>query len=135
MRKCSIENLRKKNVSKKIIDILTTMIDDQGALRTERNSRFHHGVERNFTDDDVTFKIVAQFEHCANGMTGTDRFGRNIDVEQWFREGLVRLQQEFNNSTRRLIKCLNRLYSILRLEFEHRFSPLIRNTSHGFNAS
>jgi hypothetical protein len=134
VRKCSIDNLRRKNVSKNIIDILKTMIDDQGALRTERNSRFHHGVERSFTNDDATFKIAAQFEHRANGMTGTDRFGRSIDVEQSFREGLVKLQQEFNNSARRLIRCLSRLYSNLQPEFEHRFGPLIRNASHGFNA-
>jgi hypothetical protein len=133
IRKCTIENLRKKNVPEKITEILKTMIDNQGALRSERNSRFHHGVERNFTDDDVTFRVAAQFEHFANGITGTDRFDRNIDVEQSFREGLVSIQRDFNSSCRDLNKYLNRLYSVLHTEFEDRFGLLIRNATHGFN--
>ncbi len=134
LKKCSIDNLRKKKASHKVVDILQIMTDDQGDLRTERNTRFHHGVERDFTDDDLTFRIAANFEHHATGMTGTDRFGREIDVEKSFREGLVGLQREFNNSIRRLSRHLNRLYDALRPEFEDRFGPLIRSATHGFNA-
>jgi hypothetical protein len=130
LRKCSIENLRKKKVSESVLDILEVMIDGQGPLRGERNARFHHGAERAFTDDDTTFRIAAQFEHWGSGLKGTDQFGRKINVERSFKEGLVSLQRDFNNSTRQLIGHLNQLYDELWPEFEGRFGPLIRNSTH-----
>jgi hypothetical protein len=45
-KKCSIENLRRCGVAPLVIGHLTKMVDDQGALRPERNTRIHHGEER-----------------------------------------------------------------------------------------
>jgi hypothetical protein len=115
--------------------LLTELVQDQGKLRSERNARVHHGVERAFTQDDLAFKTAAIFEHRLNGMTGKDRFGRRINLERMLKEGLVELQREFNRSTRILVRQLDRLYDELWREFEARFEPRIRAASHGLNAN
>jgi len=121
---CTLKNLKKKSLPKEILDHLSIMIDDQGLLRKERNSRFHHGSERGFSSDDQTFRIGSMFEHRANGMRGPN--GRALPVERFFREGLVELQREFNVVMRKLVKQLDRLYDLLHPEFETRFSPKFR---------
>jgi hypothetical protein len=133
-RKCSIDALDKRGVSGKAIAILKAMQLDQGRLREERNSRFHHGKERSFSQDDVTFRFASLFEHRHGGVDGTDQFGRTINLERSLREGLVEMQSEFNRSTRRLVRLLNRLYDLLRFDFELRFKPRIRNSKHGLRA-
>ena len=81
------------------------MLDQQEALRNERNSRVHHGEERYFTDDDETFKTASLFNDKFHGMKGTDRYGRRINVDRSFKEGLVGIQRDFNGSTRLLKNC------------------------------
>lgn len=130
---CSLRNLRAKGLPSRIDHILTEIVQDQGSLRFERNARFHHGEERAFTDDDTTFRTVAMFEHWSKAMTGTDRFGRKINIDRMLKEGLVELQREFNNSTRVLVRHLNRLYDELQGEFESRFGPRIAAATHGLN--
>lgn len=125
-RKCTIENLKKRKVSEKVISLLTEILADQGRLRDERNMRFHHGIERWFTADDSTFRTAALYEHRGRGLRGTDRHGRRINVERSFKEGLVSLQREFNQVTRRLLKQSNRLFDELSPEFESRFVPRFR---------
>ncbi|MEW5993452.1 MAG: hypothetical protein AB1744_03555 [Candidatus Zixiibacteriota bacterium] len=125
-RKCSLENLKKGGVPGGVIDHLNRMLDDQGALRAERNARFHHGEERGFTQDDQSFRLGARFEAWGGGLTGCDRFGRKLNIERSFREGLVNLQGEFNRATRKLVRNLNLLYDLLFIEFETRFSPRFR---------
>jgi hypothetical protein len=132
---CTLGNLRKKGLSSKIDQLLTDMVRDQGSLRSERNARVHHGRERAFTQDDTTFKMAAIFEHRLNGMTGTDRFGRKINLERMLKECLVELQREFNRSARVLVRQLNKLYDELWDEFEVRFGPKIRAATHGLNAN
>lgn len=131
---CSLKNLKKKGVSTEVVGLLKKMLDDQGHLRPERNARMHHGEEREFTDDDQTFKIGAIFERM-HGIQGKDRFGRRINVDRSFKEGLVGLQREFNKSTRVLVRQLDRLYNLLWDEFEDRFGPRIRASTHGLRAS
>lgn len=114
-----------------MINHLGTMLDEQARLRTERNARIHEGKERDFTTDDQTFQIAARF----NGMKGTDREGRPINVNRSFREGLVGLQREFNNSTRVLVRQLDALYDELGHEFEARFGSRFVAAKHGLNAS
>lgn len=133
-RKCSIEQLRKKGVPASALSILEAMQEDQGSLRDERNARFHHGHERGFTDDSQTFRMAARFEQWGNGLGGTDRHGRKINLERSFRAGLVELQREFNASTRSLAKRLSEFYDLLGPEFESRFGPRIRAATHGLNA-
>lgn len=124
--KCTIANLKKAGVPVPVVDQLEAMLRDQGALRPERNRRFHHGAERSFTQDDQTFKMASLFEHRQGGVNGTDTFGRRINVERSFREALVELQKEFNAATRRLVRQLNQLYDLLHPEFEDRFIPRFR---------
>lgn len=121
---CMLTNLRKKPVPRAILDHLGEMIDDQGLLRKERNSRFHHGSERGFSSDDRIFRIGSTLEHQANGMRGPN--GRPLPVGRFFREGLVELQREFNAVMRKVVKQLDRLYDMLEPEFESRFSPKFR---------
>ncbi|HYG47607.1 MAG TPA: hypothetical protein VD846_06660 [Allosphingosinicella sp.] len=131
---CTLHRLKKRGIPATIAAILEAMLADQGALRGERNARVHHGEERAFTQDDLTFKTAAIFENrTPQGMAGTDCFGRPINLERMFREGLVGLQREFNRSTRILVRQLDRLYDALWDEFEDRFSPRIRAATHGFN--
>lgn len=121
---CTLTNLKKKPVPQEILDQLGTMIDDQGALRKERNGRFHHGSERGFSSDDQMFRTGAMFEHRHNGALGPN--GRPLPVERLFREGLVELQREFNGVMRKVVKQLDVLYDMLEPEFESRFSPKFR---------
>jgi Cthe_2314-like HEPN len=125
-KKCSVENLKKRGVQTAVIVHLTEMIDDQGVLRPERNARIHHGEERGFTQDDTTFRYASLLEHRSGGVAGTDRFGRTINLQRFFREGLVELQKEFNQVTRRLVCHLDHLYDLLHPEFEARFIPRFR---------
>lgn len=130
-RKCSLENLKKSLPSSDIKATLAELSASQGALRVERNRRFHHGKEREFTDDDQTFRSASLMERWPHGVRGTDRYGRQIDLERSMKEGLVELQRDFNRSTRKLIIQLDKLYSILGDEFERRFVPRIRAATHG----
>ncbi|WP_244475368.1 Cthe_2314 family HEPN domain-containing protein [Rhizobium sp. Leaf311] len=121
---CTLQNLKKQPVPKSVLRHLEKMIEDQGLLRKERNRRFHHGHEREFSSDDEMFRIGALFEHRYNGARGPN--GRALPVERLFREGLVELQKEFNRVMRKVVKQLNGLYDMLYSEFENRFSPRFR---------
>ncbi|NVD26813.1 hypothetical protein HUO14_02700 [Parasphingorhabdus flavimaris] len=68
-------------------------------------------------------------------MTGTDRYGRTIDVDLSFREGLVVLQREFNQSVLRLKSQLDQLYDFLWDGFEDGFGPRIAAATHNKNAN
>lgn len=125
-RECTVAKLQKKSVSKSVIDLLSELQKDQGELRTERNARFHHGDERQFTGDDQTFRIAALHAHWGGGVAGKDRNGRRIDIDRYFKEGLVELQRDFNRVTRRLARQLDRFYDMLSVEFEARFVPRFR---------
>jgi hypothetical protein len=118
---CTAANLKRKAIPNPIIIQLDRMIVDQGLLRTERNSRFHHGLEREFSSDDSMFRTGALFEHRFDGATISD--GRKLPMERLFREGLIELQREFNSAMRTVVKQLDRLYDMLHPEFEQRFSP------------
>jgi hypothetical protein len=132
-RQCSIANLRKKSLPDIVAQILEEMLHDQGDLRKERNARFHHGVERGFTEDDETFRMTALIEHRSGGVGGQDRFGCKVNMKRMFKEGLVELQREFNCVTRRLVRQLDRLYDQLWPAFEVRFGPRIRSSKHGLS--
>lgn len=132
--KCSIDRLRKIGLPSEILSVLEEMKKDQGSLRLERNERFHHGSEREFTDDSATFKIAARFEHWGSGLEGHDQHGRRINVERSFKEGLVELQRDFNAATRKLVRHLDTFYDLAGTEFESRFALHSNVSSHGLNA-
>lgn len=129
---CKLKKLKQAGISTTVIDHVGTMLDEQARLRSERNARIHEGRERHFTLDDQTFQMAARFER-GGGMRGTDLDGRPINVNRSFREGLVRLQKEFNGSTRTLVRHLDGLYDELWPEFESRFGPRISAATHGLN--
>jgi hypothetical protein len=133
-KKCSIAALRKLAVPVKVTDILEVMQSEQGEIRSERNARFHHGRERGFSSDDLTFRSAAIYDHNAGGVSGTDQFGRKINVELFFREGLLELQREFNTKCRVLVRSLDKLYDSLWIEFESRFKPKFRSATHNFGS-
>src|SRR6476646_8342298 len=70
---CTMSNLGKLPVPKAILTHLGEMVDDQGHLRKERNSRFHHGAERGFSSDDQTLRYGSLFEQRFNGAVRFDR--------------------------------------------------------------
>lgn len=131
---CTIAALRKKGVTRNILDVINDLLQDQGMLRPERNARVHQGEERAFTIDDTTFRMAARFNHRGKGMSGHDYYGRPINVQRSFKEGLVRLQRTFNSTTRTLVRQLDRLYEELWGEFEDRFGPRIAAATRGLNA-
>lgn len=128
-RQCTIGKLRKKGIPTVVDDHLQKMLDEQEALGVERNSRIHHGSEREFTEDDMTFRMASQFR-----VIGKNGVGRPINPDRSFKEGLVVLQRDFNRSTKLLQKQLDPLYDLLWDEFEGHFGPLIASATHGFNA-
>ncbi len=132
--KCTLNNLRQRGLPRELSQYFSQMLNDQETLRLERNQRIHHGSERPFTKDDATFKMASMFEHRGSGLTGRDRFGREINIERFFREALDVLQRDFNRATRRLVKQLNGLYDLLGVEFESRFAALVSAATHGLNA-
>jgi hypothetical protein len=125
-RKCSIRNLKKRGVPQNVISLLDELRANQGALRDERNARVHHGIERGFSGDDMTFRMAALFEHRGGGLRGIDQNGRRINPARSFKEGLVEQQREFNQVTRKLVSQLDRLYDQFGTEFETRFIPRFR---------
>jgi hypothetical protein len=133
-KKCKLQNLNKRGLPGAVADHLELMLDEQEVLRNERNSRIHHGEEREFTDDDQTFKTASLFNDKFHGMKGTDRYGRRINVDRSFKEGLVSIQRDFNRSTRLLKKQLDNLYDLLWEEFDDHFGALIAAATHGLNA-
>jgi hypothetical protein len=121
---CSAANLKRRGVKLAVLDLVKEMIRDQGALRHERNRRFHHGVERGFSSHDQMFRIASLFEHRFGG--SVDMKGLSLPVQRLFHEGIVELQREFNSVMRKVVKQLSRLYDLLRPEFEGRFLPKFR---------
>ena len=133
-RDCTYQKLSKEGLPSSLDDQLQTMLEEQSGIRAERNSRIHHGLERAFTDDDVTFKTASLFNDRFHGMKGTDYSGRPINVDISFREGLVWLQRDFNRHTKILQSQLDTVYDLLVDEFESRFGPLVAAATHGLNA-
>ena len=131
-KKCSIGALKKLAVPVNVISILEVMQSEQGEIRTERNARFHHGRERGFSSDDLTFRSAAIYDHRTGGVSGTDQFGRKINMGLFFREGLVELQRDFIKKCKVLVRSLDKLYDSLSIEFEGRFKPKFQTATHNF---
>lgn len=132
-RKTSLQNVRKS--APDATHIISALADIQSvieALRNERNTRFHRGWERQHTSDDTSFRATAAHENSGMEMTGTDQFGRQINNEKFFREGLVNLQRDFNRLCPQIIKAMDKLYDLLEVEFDVRFSPKFNDPVTGF---
>jgi len=132
--KCTIQNLQKSGVPKSIIDGLKQLQDDHLDLRQERNIRFHRGIERELSSDDQTFRMASMFEKGGQPVKGQDQHNRRISTKRYLKEGLVRLQRDFNVSNRKLSKGLDHLYDLPFDEFEKRFSPKFNDPQTGFGA-
>lgn len=125
-RGCTIIALEKKEIPSPVIDSLRKLSGTHVELRNERNARFHHGLERSFSDDNSTFKTVALFEHRYSGMSGTDRHGRPIDLQKYLRDEIEELRVEFTPAARALYRNLNKLYDLLYDKFDPTFSRMFR---------
>lgn len=131
-RRCSLKNFRKRQIPQDLIVALKKLEKVSSLLKIERNERFHRGLERLYTSDDETFRSISWYELNGRGMTGEDVYGREIDNEKFFREGLVNLQRDFNSENKKLLKCLNALYNVLFCEFEKRFSQKYNDPITGY---
>ncbi|MEM6890637.1 MAG: hypothetical protein AAF636_21265 [Pseudomonadota bacterium] len=134
VKECRLKHM-KPLISADLSDHLRAMLKAQEDLRSERNIRIHEGQERAFTDDDFTFKLASLWTDGGPGMTGHDRYGRKINIDRSFKEGLVTLQRDFNRSTRLLIKQLDQFYDLIWDEFEDRFRPRFAAANHGLNGN
>lgn len=132
---CTIKNLKKASLPKDVLDAITQIVRNHQKLRSERNSRFHHGVERELSSDDHTFLIAALFEKNGNGIRGEDRHGRRISLKRYLKEALVELQRDFNASNRKLASDLDRLYGLLEAEFESRFRKKFYHPTRGYGSA
>ncbi|MEJ8562506.1 hypothetical protein QTO30_15600 [Yoonia sp. GPGPB17] len=126
-RGCNREQLRKKGIDRDILMILSHLEMSDSPLRLERNSRFHHGFERPYSQDYDAFRIAATFEHAGHGIGGTDRLGRPIDVETLFLEAVNHLKHEVLETFSRLGPDLETLYDKLLPRFNVTFRTLRRN--------
>ncbi|TCI00183.1 hypothetical protein EJV46_05900 [Roseococcus sp. SYP-B2431] len=134
IQKCTINNIRKKGAPPGVVKVLSKMLDDQGALRDERNARFHHGTEHILTDDDQVFHALSMLERMKIATISSDSSGNKLDVSHFFGTGLYSLQIKFNKPTKSLVKSLNIFYNIIEPDFEGRFGPLVAAATHGFCA-
>ena len=134
LRDCKINSISRSGLPHNLIELLRSILNDQELVRGERNARFHHGQERSFTDDDMSFKLASIWIDKGPGIKGNDRWGRKIDVDIAFREGLVRLQREFNQHVEMMQGQLNALYDLLWDEFEDRWGRMVSRATHGLNA-
>lgn len=134
-RSCTAQKILKAPIPDDLRVLIQSMFDEQELIRTERNARVHHGLEREFTDDDTTFRTASLFTDKGSGMVGTDRYGRKVNVDLSFREGLAGMQRDFNHHVVRLEGHLERLYDLLWEAFEDRFGPLVAKATHGMNAN
>ena len=121
-KKTTLGSLAKLTDNEAIMDSLKQILSIQREHRTERNQRFHWGLEKAFTDDDQTFKIASIFQFRGTGISGTDRHGREIDLARFFQDAIEVLRSDFNKSCRILSDGLCTLYDELDDEFGQRFS-------------
>jgi hypothetical protein len=119
-RKSNIDQIRKASKNLTCCEKLQAISDIQRELRTERNFRFHRAEEEALTDDDTTFKTVALFTYRGQGMTGTDRFGRKIDLERFYRKAIDNIRTKFRANTKSLCAALDGFYDTLSDEFNPR---------------
>jgi len=131
-RKCTLNALKRKKVPEDIIKALENLIASQSELRSERNVRFHHGIERQLSSDDLSFRTVSISEHRGLEMKGRDINGNTIDTARYLKEALVNLQEQFNASNRLLSKSLNELFDLLQEEFEGRFRVKFHDPERGY---
>ncbi len=125
-RQANIDRIRSASGNHVCCEKLKAISDLQLALRTERNVRFHRGEEQPLTDDDATFKTAALFTYRGQGMTGTDRFGRPIDLKRFYNEAIDGLRKKFRTSVKDLRAVLDDFYDSLLDEFEPRFKRKFR---------
>lgn len=133
-KKCNIGNIKRLGANKNIIKALNSISTELSHLTTERNERFHRGIERPFSSDDMTFKTVSLYEHRGTGMIGDDRNGKKIDTDRYMRESLSQLQKIFNRETKKIERKLDNIYDALLTEFNPRFSEKFRNPATGYGS-
>jgi hypothetical protein len=116
-----LDKIRKMSPGNACVDALEDLWRQQEELRIERNVRIHWAEEGEFTDDDETFKMAALWMHRGSSLSGEDRHGRKIDVERYFDDAVGGLRLKFNKNAEILVDALERLYSLLNVQFEERF--------------
>jgi hypothetical protein len=125
-RRTNVANILKLAPNNPCCSMLKILSNFQNELRTERNIRFHRAEEAALTDDDQTFKTVALFAHWGTPMGGTDRHGREINLDRFFRLAIHHLQSKFNPNVKALVKALDNFYGPLHIEFDERFRAKCR---------
>lgn len=124
-RQANLERIKKLASNTSCCEALQLLSNFQFRLRTERNLRFHRGEERAITRDDITFQMMARFQHMQE-MTGTDRHGGEVNLDRLYNEAITSLRNQFRSNVENLNLYLDDLYNVLSDEFERRFRPKFR---------
>jgi len=119
-----LDKIRKLSPGNPCVAALEDIWHQQEDLRAERNTRIHWGEEREFTDDDLTFKMAALWSHRGSALSGQDRHGREIDVERYLQAAIRKLRLDFIENSTALIAALEDFYRPLKIEFEARFKAM-----------
>ena len=122
-RQANIERIRSTTNNHPCCDRLQILSDIQFELRTERNFRFHSGIQRSLTDDDQIFRTFARIEKFSKrNVTATNTDGSVTSSRELYKEAIGNLREQFNANVKNLSTALNPIYDSMHDEFEKRFS-------------
>jgi hypothetical protein len=106
-------------------DSIFGLIDDIAnigkSLRDERDLHLHRGEERPLGDDPITYRTASTFEAWGLGLTGTDRFGNPINLEDTHKKIIEQIEKEFISTSQELESKLYELFDALYPIFLQKF--------------
>jgi hypothetical protein len=120
-RRTNVASIRKLVPDNLCCSKLESLSNLQNELRGERNVRFHRAEEEPLTEDDEVFKTAALFSHRGWPSGGKDRYGKEINLDQYYRIAIDQLRSKFNLNVKALVEALDDFYLPLHDEFETRF--------------
>jgi len=133
-KKCVLNRLQKKGLSKASVDQVDAINIHLTNHKNERNERFHHGLDNEFTDDDRVLKLKSNMIKY-----GTDINTSNIPAEKQPEVLFKKVQSELGKKYSKIAKIIaDSIYVAfdkLEPEFESRFSDKYKRRTHKFGSN
>jgi len=130
-RKCILNRLQKKGLSQSSADQITFLNDLLNNLKSERNERFHHGLDNEFTDDDRVLKLKSSMLKF-----GSDLDTSNVPADQQpdvlFGKAQSELSKKYSDVAITIANRICSAFDKLEPVFEMRFSAKFKNRTHKF---